>query len=397
VQSWLLLYRSEQANELLIVPFPEPRDASILTDMRKFGTDLSALLEWIRDDSSLQWYPSNGYRNLIHLIQMNMNQRRTSISIPFYQISPPKRFLVMRFDQPLNMVLREVKEDSRQAEKMGYEISAFTDSVQQIQKSREEALQLILTAKNAESIQEAIEDLDQVMLREGRHLSGSILTRHNSEQVVPEIVHDFAQIMDDETKSFLISAATVARFASKYLPGDFDFSIPGCGLWKAVERELNLSLIWHLRRYYRIAGENPLKLLPGAEIRLSAGDNTVNLSKSERTGSDLPRGIGLGDMEYLLRSASNNGVEGIIKLIGDSNLATFVLGDENNSLSDRVRQLRYLRNRHAHIKRMPSAQYDQLSSIVLSSDKQREESLLAKVLWMKELMIRYWKTSGSSA
>jgi hypothetical protein len=383
VQSWLLLARSEYANELLIIPFPEPRDASILTDMKKFHSSVSALLDYINGNRQ-PWYPSNGYRNLIEL----MIQKRAT---PFSYISPPKRFQVMRLDQSLNSVLRETEEDSRQAERMGYELSAFAESIENIQRSREETLQLILTTRDTESIQKAVEDLDQVMLREGERLSGSILAKHNSKQVVPEIVDKFSQIMDEETKSFLISAATVARFASKYLPGDFDFSIPGCGLWKAVERELNLSLIWHIRRSYKRVREDPFKLIPGPEIILQAGDKEVSLSKPERIGLDLPKGIELGNMEYLLRSASENGVEATIKEVGNSNLANFVLGDENNSLSDRLRQLGILRNKYAHIKRMPYTQYEQLSSIVLSAGKQGEESLLAQVLWMKDLITSYWK------
>src|SRR6266849_6166402 len=47
VQSWLLLSRSEQANELLIIPFPEPRDISLLTDKTKFHNSVSALLDYI--------------------------------------------------------------------------------------------------------------------------------------------------------------------------------------------------------------------------------------------------------------------------------------------------------------------------------------------------------------
>lgn len=388
VQSWLLLSRSEQANELLIIPFPEPRDAFILSDKTKFHNALSALLDYISGDRH-PWYPWNGYRNLIAL-----NQKRPA---PFLSISPPKRYQVIQLDQSLNSILRKIDEDSRQAEEMRYEISAFAESIENIQRSREETLQLILTTKDVESIRVAIEDLDQVMLREGTRLSGSILTRYNSEQVVPEIVHKFAQIVDEETKSFLISAATVARFASKYLPGDFDFSIPGCGLWKVVERELNLSFIWHIRRSYKRVGGDPFKLIPGPEITLQAGDKEVSLSKPERIGSDLPKGIELGYMEYLIRSASENGVEQTIKDVGDSKLANFVLGDANNSLSDRIRQLGTLRNKYAHIKRMPYAQYEQLSSIVLSAGKEGEEPLLAQVLWMKDLITSYWEKSTSSA
>ena len=385
VQSWLLLYRSEEADELLIIPFPEPEDASMLTDTRKFSTGLSALLEYIGGGRQ-QWYPFNGFRNLIDL-----NQKRAPILTPFRQISPPRRFQVIRLDQPLDIVLRQIEDRSRQTERDGNEIGVFTEVNQRIQQRREETLQLILAANDAESIQEAIEEFEQVMLHEGMLLSGSILTQHKSEQVVPEIVHDFEQIMDEETKSFLISAATVAHFASKYLPNDFDFSIPGCGLWKAVERELNLSFIWHLRRYHRIAGENPFKLIAGAEVKLRAGNRKVNLSEPEEEGSDLPKGIELGKIEYLLGSASRNGVVETIKLVGDNELSTLVLGDENSSLSYQIGQLRYLRNGYAHIKRMPYAQYQQLSSIVLSSNKQRDESHLAEVLWMKRTMMNFWK------
>jgi hypothetical protein len=52
---------------------------------------------------------------------------------------------------------------------------------------------------------------------------------------------------------------------------------------------------------------------------------------------------------------------------------------------------RSLRNKYAHIKSMPYREYEELTSIVLSAGKQGGESLLAQVLWMKELISSYWK------
>ena len=65
---------------------------------------------------------------------------------------------------------------------------------------------------------------------------------------MPPIVDEFSDVMDGETMRFLITSETIKEFAGKKPPTTFDHSAPGCGLWKAIEIELNLSLVLHLRR-----------------------------------------------------------------------------------------------------------------------------------------------------
>ncbi len=397
-ESWLILHRRDFPQELLIVPFPEAETevASTLNNIERFRDYLLALLEYISGyqrqyGDRQQWYPYNGFRNLIDLAQKQKPRSREQIfraRVP--RVPAPSRFEVVRLDKSLESILQQSQLPPGQEESESNEIGAvFTQVNQHAQERRDELLTLVLTANDEESKRQAIEGFEKFLLDESSQLTELVLTRRTQEKVVPNIVDTFDGVIDEETKKFLISSATVARFADKQLAIDFDYSLAGCGLWKAVERELNLSFIWHLRRYYHIVGDEPFVRILEASFSLRAGKETVDLSETERQGSDQLKGIELGNIEYLLRSADPRAVQPI-QLALTEGLSTFVLGDENTALRSQIGRIKSIRNKFAHIKAMPYSEYQQLHSLVLSNKKQTE-SLLAKILQMKKEIMYYWK------
>ena len=167
------------------------------------------------------------------------------------------------------------------------------ETSQNIQTERNKALRKVQETENPISL-----EFDNVLENANDKLFKCIIAQ-GFKKVVPEIVKIFKNIMDPETKRFLITAETVRDFADKYRLPNFDYSAPGCGLWKAVERELNLSLVLHLRREAGIVKNvyYPWKKSePGKFLILTGEKSSVDLNQ----GTKNLAGIMLGPMQKVL-------------------------------------------------------------------------------------------------
>lgn len=373
--SWLVFYRAELPQELLILPFPELDNSAILNDPETFSRHLSTLLQYVRGESD-NWYTHNGFRNLIEYIK-----RKDIFSYPLL----PRRFQVTRHDKSISKLLekphlRYYNEEQRET------VTVFTRTSQRIQQSRDELLTSLFTTRNIEQIQELLENFEKTLLEESNRLSD--LTKKE----IPSVVKMYESVMDDETKTFLISAETVDRFATRQLSDDFDFSLCGCGLWKAVERELNSSLIWHLRLTKGIAGKDRKPIVDRSRaVNYEAGGETVNINRRER-GSIEFEGITLGNIKYLLRSAHENTIAEEVRsvLANESELLQYVLDPTEDGLAHLVGRVANIRNGHAHIKAMKKASYQDLRSLVLEPSDMPTKSLLGKILQIKRHIVDYW-------
>lgn len=379
VESWLILYRTNLHHELLVLPFPDTESISVLDNPKTFGDYLSGLLEYIQSGNS-DWYPNNGFRNLIEYLKREK-------AYPFPHPLPPKRFQVVRHDKSLEELLKKPGlhfSDERQQDL----VPVFARANQRVQENRDEFLKSLLTAKNEEQIQDLIRDFETALITESVQLADTL------DRAVPGIIEKFESVIDDETRMFLISAETVAHFAGKHLVDDFDFSLCGCGLWKAVERELNSSLIWHLRLGKGIAGEDhkPTGARSPKGVTYQAGSETVNIDRRERGSTDF-EGITLGNIKYLLRSAQDNNIAEELRPVLESkgDLFQFTFEANKSGLAYLVGQVANIRNGHAHIRAMKEESYQELHSLVLAPDDRPTESLLGKILAMKLAMVEYWR------
>lgn len=387
-ESWLVLYRTELSEEFLVLPFPDQEELPFLDSMDTLRRYVLNMLELIGGGRE-PWFPSSGFLNLIQ----NIKRTRLLQPHPF-----PRRFQVVRINKPLENLLREPQVSSRQVEEQEISFRLMSTS-QRIRRGRDEMLALILMAEDEDQKQHATQEFETFILEESSQLAEWVLTKHTTVRQVPPVVHHFKGVMDEETERFLISAETVARFASEQLPNDFDFSLSGCGLWKAVERELNLSLIWHLRRENGLAGDNPLKPIAskGKKVVYEAGNQSVNLNKRDKSPNENEfKGVGLGNLEHLLRSAKVNNITQEIEPALDDELLPFFLGKGKDDLASLLERLRNIRNGYAHIKAMSYSQYQELRSLVLLLDEKSSESLLGKVLRMKLAIRRYWEKQNST-
>ena len=74
------------------------------------------------------------------------------------------------------------------------------------------------------------------------------ILNHKSCEAIKNFLTIYKDDLEEECYRFIISAASIIFYSSKYLEVDsFDYSLQASGLWKAIEVELNASLIYLIR------------------------------------------------------------------------------------------------------------------------------------------------------
>ena len=306
------------------------------------------------------------------------------------------RFQYIRHDDYLNSLLTEVSDVDRSRSDVQIQSTLLRTS-QSIQQQRSEVLSEVLRARDPALIDGIVNELDEVFAAESNKIFEDLQNTLGPVEVVPPIVTDFQDIIDDETKRFLITSETVKKFADEYSPGNFDYSAPSCGLWKAVERELNLSLVLYLRQQRGIVNiKDPWQGIINRrrEIEIQTGNNfRVNLNRREQKNQDKLSALMLGNMEYMLRWGNTNGIRRDLKslhlgedmlsyLLGRDYLAESIPPLTPNTLPWHLQELGKLRNSYAHASAMSREQFKELRDLVLPSDSE-SETCLVKILHLK--------------
>ena len=384
-KSWLIFFHPDRQQELLILPFPDERNRSqYLENVPNFSGYLADLIPIL--NRCFEGEPPN---------------------IPPEWIG---RFQYIRPNVPLDSLLNEgyTGQDRRLAQRIQ---NVLQGTSQIIQQQRSEILRRVISTRDPSLFTE----LDDKFLRENDKLfyelldqSGyglseyrgyDIFSKYGLEEFVPPefvppIVKKFEDIIDPETKDFLITSETVRKFAYRYLPDNFDYSAPGCGLWKAVERELNLSLVLHLRLERGIVANINAPLTSSRSradekvlINTDKDSANVNINLRELNSSSL-RGIELGPMQTMLRWGHNNGIHSKLKRLFRTDTTMQQYFFKSGVLVDRLEELRKLRNGHAHISAMSPERFEELRKLVLPSDDD-SETCLVKILQLKRKVFEH--------
>ena len=364
-ESWLIFFLPDRQQELLILPFPDDNHLQDLGNPPSFRNYLA---------------------NLIPVVNEYLKPTRDNFHASLEWIG---RFEYIR----LNSSLFDEVSDTRRSESEGQVIQeTLLETSQNVQQQRSKVLSEALRFGRPVLLNK----LDEGFLTELHGIFSYLQTTHGAVEVVPDIVKDFEEIMDDETKRFLISSETVREFADDLLPDNFDYSLPGCGLWKAVERELNLSLVLHLRTEWDIANiDSPWVGLRSPKYTIRIAKGTVNLNIRETENSCKLRGLMLSEIKDILRVGSNNEVKKALEMLCLSNaVLLYLLGSRStialteNTLPWHLKKLGELRNSHAHISAMSREQFNELRKLVLP-DSSDPETCLVKILQLKEKVFRY--------
>ena len=374
-ESWLIFFLPDKKGELLIVPFP--------------------------DENSLQRAPNfRGYlADLIPLLRERLTYG--SLHIPPDWIG---RFQYIRHDASLDSLLMESFDVDRSRSDVQIQ-STLLRATQSIQQQRSEVLSEVLSTRNPDLIDGIVNELDKVFATENDKIFEYLQTTQDFVEFVPSIVTDFEDLIDDETKQFLITSETVRKFADDCSLDNFDYSAPGCGLWKAVEREVNLSLVSYLRQQRGVVDikKNPWRGIINRrrKIEIQTGSNyRVNLNEREQKNKDKLSPLMLGPMTYMLRWGNTNGIKrDLEKLYWGGDMLSYLFGEDDpgasvpplkrDTLPWHLREVGQLRNGHAHTSAMSREQFNKLRDLVLPSTS-NPETCLVKILQLKQRVYEHF-------
>lgn len=368
-ESWLIFFLPDKQGELLILPFPDENPLQRAPDFRGYLADTIPIL---RDHLTYE-----------------------TLRIPPDWIG---RFQYIRHDASLDSLLTEPFDVNRSqlTEPSDVQIqSTLLRTNQNIQHQRSEVLSKVLSNRDPVLIDGILKELDEVFATENDKVFEYLQTTQFFEEVVPPIVKDFKDIMDDETKRFLITSETVRKFADDYSPGNFDYSAPGCGLWKAVEREANLSFVLYLRQQRGVVDiKNPWQEIEKRRmpIQIQTGPKRwVNLNEREKKNKDKLSPLMLGNITYMLKWGNVNGIKRDLENLSLSGgMLSYLLGRGNpgdkaltpNTLPWHLQEVGQLRNGHAHTSSMSCKHFHKLRNLVLPSSR-NPETCLVKLLQLK--------------
>jgi hypothetical protein len=388
--SWLVLHRSDGEQELLILPYPDA--VMIRQHLTTGGIERHAFLtlEEIRGERERRWFAAIGYSNLSRLRAGTTGRPHT----PELHIN---RFQVICIDRPLNDLLHHETSDREKKRRV------FLRASSDVQGLRSSTLASVLEAKTQSSIDDTLRKFEDAVVERNIRLAEN-LVESSETTALGKLPSAFSDLLDPASRKFLMSSEAVKHFAMTNLFDDFDYSLPGSGLWKTIENELNLSLVWYFRIQHGVADATSPWMatcppLDRVEINTGYGQS-LNLNEREGGNTRRLRGVMLGPLQYLLRAGYSNGLAG-----GLSNLAIYV--EQNESLllymlgpSDKrapeegtlpwfLRKLSYYRNRHAHIEAMTRQVFEQFEALVLSPQEDPWSSQLGKILEIKRSVLEH--------
>ncbi len=215
----------------------------------------------------------------------------------------------------------------------------------------------------------------------------------------------------DRTTSASKAAASISRTptASPNRAAAFPAASRTSGLWKAVERELNLSLVWFLRIRKGVAGisspwDATLPPTNWVEVETERGGK-VNLNRQAGFGSGKLLGLMLGDVRFMMLAAYDNGVLADVEALGRGSLGPFsafqgetmpyLLGPSgrgmpwDGSLPWLLKKVGDIRNRHAHVEAMRRSVFQQLEDLVLAPRGDPWSWQLGRILSVKRRVLEY--------
>jgi hypothetical protein len=274
----------------------------------------------------------------------------------------------MNFEKDKNKV--DFKYDferiEKQIEKEKYEKNIQGSSnklTSEIGARRSELITQLLNSETYENKEEIFSELDNVLLESASKLSEEIGEKISPE--VEEILEIYKDVLEPDSKKFLKSSSSIYNYYKDKNFEHFDYSMPGSGLWKLVELELNTSFSWYLRIKSNVCSNTcPWTNISHSRRSITqdlANRKQVKLNQFEHNDDTKLQGIMLGGIRLLLED--NNTIEEFDE-ITDLDRTFFVI-----ELVDFVSIVIDLRNEHAHIKAMRVEKFEELYNLLFIGEK----------------------------
>ena len=266
----------------------------------------------------------------------------------------------------------ETKNKNEKLDTIKKESKVLSDEVDN---SRLDVITKLLNQESFESKEEVLSELDTKLLRSAEQLNDSV-----DEYISPEIeklLIEYEDILEVDSKKFLKSSSSIYQYYKNKNYEHFDYSMPGSGLWKLIELELNTSFSWSLRVKSHVCNTacpwTNISSKSRSIMQELQNGKKVKLNQYEKGNPNKLQGLMLGGISLLLKDD---------RTIEEFKEQGIYLSGE---LADLVSKIIKLRNDHAHIRAMSIDKYMELD--VLLFNKSDERSNLEKLLDYKRVIL----------
>lgn len=335
---------------------------------------------------------NNGYATVPYLIYPDYPNENDHIEIAkednqYFVFGVLK--IDMNFDKDKNNLdfkydFEKIKEQIEQEKYEKAMLASSENLTSEINTYRSELITQLLNSENLENKERVFGELDHALLE-----SAEKLVEKLEEKISPEIIEileNYKDVLEEDSKKFLKSSSSIYNYYKYKQFEHFDYSMPGSGLWKLVELELNTSFSWFLRIKSNVCNNT----CPWTNISNSRRSITqdlenrkqVKLNQFEHNDTRKLQGIMLGGIILLLND--NKTVEEFDE-IDEFDRIPFI-----SELTELLSKVIALRNDHAHIKAMSLEKFDELYN-TLFDNQNIEESQLCKLLEFKKIIINFIK------
>ncbi len=207
--------------------------------------------------------------------------------------------------------------------------------------------------------------------------------------------------LEKETIVFLKSVLRAEKFILERSSSlsrrrmNFDFTCIGVPLWKAIELELNESIIKLLRYKFNIIDlSNPkINIFPtGGIINIKGTQNAkITLNRVDKETSKL-ESFTIGTLMKIIANSHKNYLKEALNIENFSiDIINFVTDKQDTSLSKQLSLIHHIRNPHSHVKSMSKDIYRNLRSYVIEPPLTPNKSTLGKIAKIKCEMQKKYK------
>lgn len=319
---------------------------------------------------------SDGYKTIPYLIYPTYLGNEDSITISkddsYFNFGILE--ISMNFDETQNSIdfrfdYQKIEEEIEKEKQEKILLVASQYIIGKIDSDRREAIEELLNRSDIGEREEIFCQLDEQLLVYAEEINKNI-----EEIISPEIqslLDNFDDILEEDSKKFLKSSSSIYNHYKKKNYEHFDYSMPGSGLWKLIELELNTSFSWFLRIKSNVCNN----ICPWTNISNSRRSITqdlenrkqVRLNQFEHNNSGKLQGIMLGGISLLLQD--NSTVEEFNEI--DTLDRHFFVSQLIEFLSEVIN----LRNEHAHIKAMSLEKFEELYNLLFGDEEKIRELL----------------------
>lgn len=257
------------------------------------------------------------------------------------------------------------------------------ESTLDIQPQRNKIIQQLIDSESTEEKEKLGGLFDNTLWEKSVSLVKSLNTEIILEEV-EEILNEFDTIMEKESLTFIKSTSTIYAHYKDEESITFDFSMPGSGLWKLIEVELNTSFIWQLRILSKVCDNQDSwnKFCKRNAKIYQDLDNgkKVFLSMSDKKYKSKLQSVTLGGISLLLEDKST---------LDEFNTYFLKYKEDfdfiQNVLPSVILKVTTFRNEHAHIKAMSKDIFEEFWNLLFEKDTIGKNQLQKLLIFKKNM------------